>query len=144
MGGRAIVAIALSALPGCFPARPPVREELIQEPVTLSPTPRLLSAGRALRADEESVRVCFYPDRGYDVSGRWTVVTPNGREAQIVVRAELVNGRVVTLASPSSTGSSLCLHPRLGGPLDAAVQRLSVVASTPIVVRRIVWQSTAP
>jgi hypothetical protein len=49
----------------------------------------------------------------------------------------------VTLAAPSSTGSRLCVHPRLGGPLEAPVERLRVVASTPIVVRRIVWQSTA-
>jgi hypothetical protein len=138
-----VTALTLTAALGCLLVRRPVREELIRAPVTLSPAPKLLTAGAPLPADGESVGVCVYPGPGYSVSGRWTVLTPSGREAQVVARAELVGGRVVTLAAPSSTGSRLCVHPRLGGPLEAPVERLRVVASTPIVVRRIVWQSTA-
>ena len=135
--------IALSAVMGCSPAPPPVRVDLIREPTTLSSEPRLLSAGQPLPADNDSVGVCVFPGRGYRVSGRWTVRTPSGHEAQVLARAELVGGRTVKLASPSSTGASLCVHPRQGGPLEAPVHRIRVVASTPIVAQRIVWQSTA-
>jgi hypothetical protein len=140
---RVMLGIALSAAPCCLPAPAPIEVELIQEPITLSQVPQFLAAGEPLRADNGSVGVCVHPGPGYHVSGRWTVLAPNGREAQVVARAELANGRVVTLASPSSTGTSLCVHPRLGGPLEAPVQRIRVVTSMPIVVRRIVWQSTA-
>ena len=75
------------------------------------------------------------------MTGRWTVLTPDGLEAQLVARAELVGGRVVWLKAPSSTGGSLCVRPRRGGPLEAAVERVSVVASTPVVAQRIVWES---
>ena len=138
-----MLGIALSAILGCSLAPPRVRVELIHEPLTLSQVPQSLSAGEPMRADNDSVRLCVYPGHGYQVTGRWTVLTPTGHEAQVVARAELVNGRVITLASPSSTGSGLCVHPRLGGPLEAAVQRVRVTASRPIVVERIVWQSTA-
>ena len=137
-----MLGMALGAIAGCSLAPARVQVELSREPVILSEVPQVLSAGQPLRADYDSVSLCLYPDRGYNVSGRWTVLTPDGREAQVVARAELVNGRVVNLASPSSTGGRLCVHPRLGGPLEAPVQRVSVVASSPIVVRRIVWQST--
>lgn len=144
MRDKVALGIALSATLGCSPGAPRVRVDLIREPTTLSPVPRSFSAGQPLRADNESVGLCVSPGRGYSVSGRWTVLTPGGQEAQVVARAELVGGRVVKLASPSSTGSSLCVHPRRGGPLEAAVQRIDVVASTPIVVQRVVWQSTVP
>ena len=132
----------LSATLACSAAPPQVRVELIQEPTTLSHVPLLLAAAEPLRADNDSVGVCVYPGPGHHVSGRWTVLTPGGHDAQVVARAELVNGRVVTFASPSSTGSSLCVHPRRGGPLEAAVQRIRVGASTPILVERIVWESS--
>lgn len=109
----------------------------------MSHTPQFLAAGGPLRADGDSVSLCVYPGPGHVVSGRWTVLTPDGREAQVVARAELTNGKVVALVSPSSTGSSLCVHPRLGGPLEAPVQRVRVVASMPIVAQRIVWRSAA-
>jgi hypothetical protein len=69
------------------------------------------------------------------------MLTPDGLEAQLVARAELVGGRVAWLKAPSSTGGSLCVRPRRGGPLEAAVERVSLVASTPIVAQRIVWES---
>ena len=143
MFDRVMLGIALPALLGCSLAPPRVRVELIQEPLTLSQVPQSFSAAEPLRADNASVRLCVYPGRGYHVTGHWTVLTPTGHEAQVAARAELVNGRVVTLATPSSTGNGLCVHPRLGGPLEAAVQRVRVTASTPIVVQRIVWRSTA-
>jgi len=139
-----VLGIALSASLGCSPAAPEVRVDLIEEPTTLSPVPQSFSAGLPLRGDNDSVGVCVFPGRGYSVSGRWTVLTPNGHEAQVVARAELVSGRVIKLASPSSAGSSLCVHPRHGGPLEGPVQRVRVVVSTPIVAQRVVWQSTAP
>jgi hypothetical protein len=144
MQGRVMVAMALSALPGCPPGPPPVEVELVQGPVTLSPVPLAISAGEPLPTDNASVGVCIHPAPGYHVSGRWTVLTPGGEEAQVVARAELVNGDVVTMASPSSTGNSLCVHPRLGGPLGAAVKRIRVVASLPVGAQRIVWQCTGP
>ena len=144
MGRGGALGIVLSAVLGCSPAPPPVQVDLIEEPTTLSPVPQLLSAGLPLPASHPSVGVCIHPGRGYNVSGRWTVLTPDGREAQVVAHAELVGGRVVKLASPSSTGPTLCVHPRRGGPLEAPVRRVRVVSSTPIVARRIVWKSTAP
>jgi hypothetical protein len=72
------------------------------------------------------------------------VRTPDGREALLVARAELINGDRVKLASPSTRGSRLCVHPRRGGPFESPVRRLSVVASTPIEVERVVWHSGAP
>jgi len=89
------------------------------------------------------VGLCVDPGPGHSVTGRWTVRTPSGREAQVVARAELVTGDVVSLASPSSNGPRLCVHPRRGGPLEASVRSLTVVASTPIEVRRLVWRSAA-
>lgn len=136
--------LAVSALVGCVFAPARVRVELIEEPTTLSPAPRSFSPERPLSADSESIGVCVYPGSGYRVSGRWTVVAPDGHEAQVVARAELVDGQRVKLVSPSSTGRRLCVHPRLGGPLEGAVKRIEVVASVPIVVDRIVWQSTRP
>jgi hypothetical protein len=133
----------VSTVVGCVPAPAAVEVELIQQPLTLSQTAQLLAPSEPLRADNDSVRVCVYPGPGYHVSGRWTVLTPSGREAQVVARVELVNGKAVTLASPSSTGGSLCVQPRLGGPLEAPVRRVRVLTSTPIVAQRIVWQSTA-
>lgn len=138
---RVVLGIAPAAVLGCSLAPPQVEVELIQEPMTLSQTPQFFAAGESLRADNDSVSVCVYPGPGYHVSGRWTVLTPSGHEAQVVARADLANGKMVTLASPSSRGRSLCVHPRLGGPLEAAVQRVRVVTSTPIVVQRIVWRS---
>jgi hypothetical protein len=117
--------------------------DLVQQTSTLSPTPRLLVAGEPLRADGDSVRLCVYPGSGHHVSGHWTVVTPEGREALVVARAELTSGRVVNFASPSSTGNGLCVQPRLGGPLEAPVRRVSVATTAPIVVERIVWESAA-
>jgi hypothetical protein len=139
-----LLGAALAAV-GCFWGPPPLEEvELIRKPVTLSPVPRSFSAGELLCADSRIVGVCLYPGQGYRVSGRWTMLTPSGHEAQVVARAELVGGQEVTLASPTSTGNSLCVRPRRGGPLDAGVERVRVTASTPIVVRRLVWQSGCP
>ncbi len=137
-----MVGIALWLALACVLTSPSVEIDLIDEPVTLSYEPQLLAAGQPLRADHDSVSVCVYPAPGHNVSTRWTVVAPNGREARVVARAELVNGRVVTLRSPSSDGASLCVHPRWDGPLEAEVQRIRLLASTPIVARRIVWRST--
>lgn len=144
MRDKVALGIVLSAALGCSLAPPRVRVDLIQEPTTLSPVPQSFSSGQPLRADNDSVGVCVSPGRGYHVSGRWTVMTPSGQEAQVVARVELAGGRVVKFASPSSTGSSLCVHPRHDGPLEAPAQRIHVIASTPIVVQRVVWQSTAP
>lgn len=139
---RLMLAIGILTVPGCWAGPPHAEVDLIREPSTLSATPQLFAAGEPLRADSDSVRLCVYPGPGYHVSGRWTVITPNGREALVIGRAELANGRVVNLASPSSTGNRLCVQPRLGGPLEAPVQRVGVVTSTPIVVERMVWEST--
>ena len=139
---RLLLGIGALTVPGCWAAPPHAEVDLIRQPSTLSQTPQVFAAAEPLRADSESARLCVYPGPGYHVSGRWTVLTPSGREALVAGRAELANGKVVALASPSSTGNSLCVQPRLGGPLEAPVQRVRVVTSTPIVVERIVWEST--
>ena len=143
MLNRVIIGTLLVVAPGCSPAPPQARVDLIREPTTLSAAPQVFVPDEPLPADNDSVGVCLLPDAGYNVSGRWTVVTPAGREALVVAHAELASGRVIKLASPSSTGSRLCVHPRHGGPLEAPVERVRVVASTPIVVSRLVWESTA-
>lgn len=144
---RCLLAVALAALAvsaACFLVSPEHEVVLAGEPTTLSSVPRFLSTGGPLRADNEVVGVCIEPGPGHHVSARWTVVTPAGREAQVTGTAELVDGTAVRLRSPSSRGSRLCVHPRLGGPLEAPVRSVSVAASTPIVVRRIVWRCGAP
>jgi len=127
----------------CTAAPPPVEIELTSGPTILSTEPRSFRPARPLPADNVSVGLCVDPGPGHAVTGRWTVRTPAGREAQVVARAELVSGDVVRLVSPSSNGPRLCVHPRRGGPLDAPVRSLTVVASTPIAVERLVWRSTA-
>ena len=144
MPGRAMLGVAFWALMGCFAPPRPVRVELKPVPATLSHTPQAFAAGEPLPSEGGSVSVCVHPAPGHQVTGRWTVLTPDGHEAQVVAHAELVDGKVVRLASPSSTGSRLCVHPRLEGPLEAPVRRVRVTASAPIVVERVVWQSTAP
>ena len=134
--------MAFVTLPSCRAASPDVRVDLIRGSATLSQTPQLFAAEEPVRADGDFIRLCVYPGPGYHVSGRWTVLTPSGREALVVGRLELINGRAVNLASPSSTGNSLCVQPRLGGPLEAPVQRVRLATSAPIVVERIVWEST--
>lgn len=132
----------LVATLGCRPASTQVEVELSQEPVTLSRVPRLFETGQAFPADAESVALCVWPAAGHQVSQRWTVLTPSGLEAQVVALADLGSGKTVRLASPWSTDSgALCVQPRWGLPLESPVRRVRVVASTPIVVERIVVSS---
>jgi hypothetical protein len=140
---RVTLGLGVLTFAGCWGAPPHAEVDLIHEPWTLSQTPRLFAAAEPLRADGDCVRLCVYPGSGYHVSGHWTVVTPKGREALVIGRAELANGRIITLASPSATGNRLCVQPRLGGPLETSVRRVSVATTTPIVVDRIVWESSA-
>lgn len=138
---RLVAVAGLSATLGCPGAEPGIRVELTREPVTLSGEPRVLSAREPLPAEAFRLGVCVIPAPGYHVSGRWTVRTPDGREARVVARAELVSGGVVKLAAPSSSGNSLCVHPRRGGPFESPVRRVRLVASTPIVAERIEWRT---
>lgn len=138
------VAVALVVVLGCPLGDPGVRVALTREPVTLSGEPLVLSADAPLPAEAFFVGVCVFPGSGYHVSGRWTVLTPAGREALVVAEAELVNGDTVRLASPSSSGASLCVHPRRGGPFESPVRRVRLMASTPIEVERVVWRSGRP
>ena len=141
----AVVAVAtLSAILGCPGAEPGLRVELTREPVTLSGEPRVLSALEPLPAEAFLLGVCVIPGPGYHVSGRWTVQAPDGREARVVARAELLNGDTVKLAAPSSSGNCLCVHPRRGGPFESPVRRVRLVASTPIVAERIEWRAGTP
>jgi len=135
---------ALSAALGCLGAEPGVRVELTRAPVTLSGEALVLSADQPLPASVFSLAVCVTPGPGHHVSGRWTVLTPDGREAMLVAQAELVDGDTVKLASPSSSGHDLCVHPRRGGPFDSPVRRVRLVASTPIVAERVEWRTGAP
>jgi hypothetical protein len=139
--GRLILALGAVAAPSCRAGSPDVEVELLRGPATVSAEPRFLEAKEPLPADGERLRLCVRPGPGHHVSGRWTVVTPGGREALVVARAELANGRGLSLVSPSSAGSALCVQPRLGGPLEAPVRRIRVAATAPIVVERVVWES---
>lgn len=141
--GRLILAIGAATGPACRATAPDVAMDLLRGPSTVSAEPRLLEAEEPLPADGERLRLCVHPGPGHHVSGRWTVVTPGGREALVVARAELVNGRELSLVSPSSAGNALCVQPRLGGPLEAPVRRIRVAATAPIVVERVVWESAA-
>lgn len=126
-----------------MPTAPEVEVDLVKEPATLSHAPTLLAGVQPLEASNEFVRVCFYPAPGYSVSARWTLLTPSGRDVRLRAWAELTNGRTVAFESPSSGDGVICVQPRLGGPLEASVARLRVVASSPVVVGRISWQSTS-
>ena len=139
-----MVGVAIVASLGCPPADPRIRMELTSEPVTLSGEPLVLSTDQPLPAEAFHLGVCVVPGPGHHVSGRWTVVTPDGGEARVVARAELVSGDTVRLASPSSSGSSLCVHPRRGGPFESPVRRIRLVATTPILAERIEWRTGAP
>jgi hypothetical protein len=138
---RLVLALVVLTVPVCRAAPRHAEVDLIREPARLSQTAQSFAPGEPVRADGESVRLCVHPGPGYQVSGRWTVLTPSGREALVVGRAELANGRIVNLASPSAIGNSLCVQPRLGGPLEAPLLRVRLATSTPIVVERIVWES---
>jgi hypothetical protein len=135
--------MALALAQACLLDPPGVRVELTRAPVTLSGEPRVLAAASPLPAESAVLGVCVFPGPGHYVTGRWTVRTPQGREASLVARAELLNGDVVKLAAPSSGGASLCVGPRRGGPLEAPVRRLHLVASTKIVAARIEWRAGA-
>jgi hypothetical protein len=141
---RLVPEILLATTLACSTAPPRVQVELIDHPVTLSQTPRYFSARQPLRADNDVVGLCVYPDSGFRRSDRWTILTPDGGEARIAAHAELTSGRVVTLSLLSTTGQNLCVHPATSGPLEAGVQRVRVTTSEPVVVTRMVWQSTAP
>jgi len=97
-----------------------------------------------LPADNDVVGVCVYPELQFRLSDRWTILTPDGGEARLDAHAELTDGTVATLSSPSTTGQNLCLELATSLPSDAKVKRVRLVASQPIVASRIVWQSTAP
>jgi hypothetical protein len=136
-----MLALGAAAGSSCRAGAPDVEVTLLRGPATVSAEPRTLEAAEPLPADGERLRLCVHPGPGHHVSGRWTVVTPGGREALLVARAELVNGRGLSLVSPSSVGSALCVQPRLGGPLEAPVQRIRVAATATIVVDRVAWES---
>jgi hypothetical protein len=143
-GSQLWIGVALLGILGCLAAEPRARVILSETPVTLSGEAWSHSADPPLPSDATVLGVCVSPGPGFNVSGRWTVRTPDGREARVVARAELVNGDRVKLASPSWVGDRLCVHPRRGGPLESPVRRLTLVASTPIVAERIVWHTGAP
>ena len=127
---------------GCSVAPPRTHVELIDRPTTLSQIPQYFNAREPLPA--AAVGVCVYPDPPFRPSDRGTVLTPDGGEAHITAHAELTDGTVATLSSPSTTGQNLCLELATSLPSDAKVKRVRLVASQPIVASRIVWQSTAP
>lgn len=141
--GRLILVIGAATGSACRATAPDVELELLRGPATVSAEPRVLEGAEPLPADGEMLRLCVRPGPGHHVSGRWTVATPGGRQALLVARAELVNGRGLSLVSPTSAGNMLCLQPRLGGPLEAPVRRIRVAATAPIVVERVVWESAA-
>lgn len=127
---------------GCLAAPAQMEVELSHGPVTLSHAPMPFDASQA-PADAAWVAVCVWPATGYQVSPRWTVLTPAGRDAQVVALAELANGRTVRLASPWLTDSgALCVEPRWGLPFKSPVRRVRLVASTPIVVERVVLSAS--
>jgi hypothetical protein len=140
IGWGIVVVTSLS----CSVAPPRVQVELIDRSAILSPTPQYFSSRDPLRADNDVVGLCVYPDSQFRRSDRWTIVTPDGGEAHIAADAELTNGTVVSLSLTSTTGENLCVHPATSGPLDAEVRRVRVTSSRPVVVTRMVWQSTAP
>ena len=143
MWPRLIASVVLVSL-SCSPAPPRIHVDLAKGPTMLRQTPSVFSADEPLPADNDSVGLCIYPSSGYKLTERWTVLTPQGDEARIVAHAELTDGSFVTLSSPSSTGDNVCVHPRVDGPLAGPVRQVRVVSSTPVIVDRIVWTSTAP
>jgi hypothetical protein len=145
MANKLALSLTLAALVACLRAAPPrVRVELIAKPTILGQAPVFFSAAKPLPADNDSVALCIYPGEGYSLTDRWTLRTPEGGEARLAAHAELTDGSVTTLSSPSLTGECICYHPAGDGPLLAQVGRVRVVASQPIVAKSIVWSSTAP
>ena len=136
-----LFALLVGSLVACSAVDPGSEVVLTETPVTLSGEAWVFSAEPPLPSDAFFLGVCVSPGPGFGVTRRWTVRAPDGREAQVVARAELVNGQRVKLASPSTSDDRLCVHPRRGGPFDSPVRRLTLVASTPIVADRIVWRS---
>jgi len=144
MAARGAILLPVILASGCSVAPPRIHVELIGRPTTLSQTPQYFSAREPLPADNDVVGVCVYPELQFRLSDRWTILTPDGGEARLDAHAELTDGTVATLSSPSTTGQNLCLELATSLPSDAKVKRVRLVASQPIVASRIVWQSTAP
>lgn len=144
MAARSATLLTLILASGCSVAPPRVHVELVDRPTTLSQIPQYFSAREPLPADNDVVGVCVYPVLPFRPSDRWTILTPDRSEARIAAHAELTDGTVATLSSPSTTGQNLCFELATSLPSDAKVKRVRLVASQPIVASRIVWESTGP
>jgi hypothetical protein len=106
--------------------------------------PTFLEPDKPLPANSDPGGVCIRPEQGYSLTDHWTVRTPDGGDASISAHAELTNTSLTTLSSPSVVGDSICYHLAASGPLVAQIRRVRLVASQPIVAKRIVWVSAAP
>jgi hypothetical protein len=144
MVARGVTLLTLLLASGCAGTPPRAHVELIDRPTTLSQTPQYFSVREPLPANNDVVGVCIYPKVPFRPSDRWTILTPDGNEAHIAAHAELADGTLATLSSPSTTGQNLCLELARSLPSDAKVKRVRLVASQPIIAARIVWDSTKP
>ena len=70
--------IVLAVVLGCTAAPPRVDVELIAQPTTLSQIPRYFGSSKPLRADNDVVGACLYPDARFRRSDHWTFLTPDG------------------------------------------------------------------
>jgi hypothetical protein len=138
--GATLLTVLLAS--GCSETPSRAHIELIDRPTTLSQTPQYFSVREPLPTDNDVVGVCVYPEVPFRPSDRWTILTPDGNEAHIAAHAELGDGTLATLSSPSTTGQNLCLELATSLPSGAKVKRVRLIASQPIVAARIVWEST--
>ena len=146
MARRLAVGLAVATAVACLREAPPrIDVELIAAPTPLSPLPTSRSPDTPLPADSTTAGVCICPAPGYSLTDHWTLRSAEGgTEARISAHAELTDNSVVTLSSPSLTKDSICYHPATSGPLRAQMRGVRLVASQPIVAKRIVWSFTAP
>jgi hypothetical protein len=137
--------LLLFATVGCLREPPPqVLVDLAAAPTRLTQVPTFLEPEKPVSADSAVAGVCIYPEQGHSLTDHWTVRTPEGGEASISAHAELTDNTLATLSSSSVVGDSICYHLATNGPLVARMRRVRLVASQPIVARRIVWVSTVP
>jgi hypothetical protein len=145
MPERLAAGLLVAIAAGCLREAPPrVYVDLITVPTKLTQIPTVLEPDKPLPADNDSVSVCIIPGQGYSLTDHWTVRTPEGSEARIAAHAELTDDSLTTLSSPSLAADTICYHPAPDGPLPAQMRRVRLIASQPIVAKRILWSSTAP
>ncbi len=115
--------------------------ELTKVPVELTQDPRSFVPQKPARTNDDVVCLCIQASKEYELLDDFSLHRRGSERVHFRANAMLENGRTVSLSRPSSFGPGMsCLKPEV--QLNARLIRVTITASHPIIVEKVMWVNT--